>query len=118
MSSKTRFTEMVAALNGGVFIEQINQAISDVALGVVTNGKPGEVSITLKLKQIGEGQQVAVTHGLRYVKPTMRGKVTEEAASDTPMHVGAGGAVTLFPNAQTRMEMGAGAATGADGGRA
>ncbi len=118
-SNKTNFAEMIGELNAGVFEQQVNQAISDVALGVVTQGKAGEVTIKLSLKQIGEGNQVSVTHKLSYVKPTMRGKLSEEAATDTPMHVGSGGVVSLFPNAQTRMELGAGAATSrADGVRA
>lgn len=108
----TNFAEMIGELNAGVFEQQVNQAISDVALGVVTQGKAGEVTIKLSLKQIGEGNQVSVTHKLSYVKPTMRGKLSEDAATDTPMHVGPGGVVSLFPNRQTSMELGAGAATG------
>lgn len=115
-NEKTNIAAMIGELNAGVFEQQVNQAISDVALGVVTQGKAGEVVIKLSLKQIGEGNQVSVTHKLSYVKPTMRGKISEEAASDTPMHVGAGGVVSLFPNAQTRMELGAGAATGRNDG--
>lgn len=111
-SQKTNIAEMLGELNGGVFEQQINSAISDVALGVVTNGKPGEITIHLKLKQIGDSNQVAVTHKLAFVKPTVRGKIAEDLTADTPMHVGAGGTLTLFPNTQTRMEMGAGAATG------
>lgn len=118
-SKKTDFAEMLGELNGGVFAQQVNQAISDVALGVVTQGKAGEITIKLSLKQIGEGQQVNVTHKLSYVKPTMRGKICEEAAADTPMHVGVGGVISLYPNKQTSMELGAGAATGrTDGGHA
>ena len=116
--SKTNFVEMLCELNGGVFEQQLNRAISDVALGVVTQGKPGKVIIELSLKQIGEGNQVNVTHKLSYVKPTMRGKISEDAAADTPMHVGVGGSITLYPNRQTQMELGAGAATGrTDGSR-
>lgn len=111
-TGKTNFAEMIGDLNAGVFEQQVNQAISDVALGVVTQGKAGEVAVKLSLKQIGEGNQVSITHKLSYVKPTMRGKISEEASADTPMHVGTGGVVSLFPNAQTRMELGAGAATG------
>lgn len=117
-SQKTNVAEMLGELNAGVFEQQINSAISDVALGVVTQGKAGEVTIKLAIKQIGEGNQVSITHKLSYVKPTMRGKISEEASADTPMHVGPGGIVTLYPNKQTSMEMGAGAATGrTDGAR-
>lgn len=112
MSNKTNIAEVLGELNAGVFEQQINAAVSDVALGVVTHGKPGDVVIKLSIKQIGDSNQVAVTHKLSYVKPTTRGKISEETSADTPMHVGRGGELSLFPNTQTRMELGAGAATG------
>ena len=118
-TSKTDFSEVLSDLNGGVFIEQINRAVSDIAANVCTHGKPGELTIKLKLQQIGDSNQVTVTHGLKSVQPKARGRIIEETEADTPMHVEHGGKLTLFPNNQTRFEMGAGAATGrTDGVRA
>jgi len=116
---RTDFAQLLPDLNAGVFEQQLNTAISDCAANVCTHGKPGEVTIKLKLKQIGEGNQVAITHKLTSIVPKARGRIIEETASDTPLHVSHGGKLTLFPNTQTKMEFGAGAATGrTDGARA
>jgi hypothetical protein len=109
---KTNIAELVGELNAGVFEQQINQALSDIAAHVCTTGKKGELTLRFTLKQIGDSNQVAMTHALKAVVPKQRGKLTEEHATDTPLHVGPGGKLTLFPNTQTRMELGAGAATG------
>ena len=118
-TSKTDIAELLPELNAGVFVEQINTALSDIAANVVTHGKKGELSLRFTLKQIGESNQVALTHSLKSVVPKARGKITEETATDTPLHVGHGGRLSLFPNTQTKMDLGAGAATGrTDGVRA
>jgi len=112
-ATTTDFCQLLPDLNAGVFEQQINRAMSDVAANVCTHGKKGEVTLKFTFKQIGDSQQVAVTHAIKVVVPKPRGKVTEENAVDTPLHVGAGGKLTLFPNAHNRqMELGAGAATG------
>ena len=116
---RTDFAQLLPDFNAGVFEQQINTALSECAANVCTHSKPGEITIKLKLKQIGEGNQVAVTHKLTSIVPKARGRIIEETASDTPLHVSHGGKLTLFPNTQTKMELGAGAATGrTDGVRA
>ncbi|ULQ47431.1 hypothetical protein JN531_003905 [Flagellatimonas centrodinii] len=109
---KTDFADLVGDLNGGVLEEQLNRALSDVAANVCTTGQRGEVVLTMKLKQIDDSSQVSLSHKLKYVLPKPRGKLMEEHESATPLHVGRGGKLTIYPNAQTRMDMGAGAATG------
>lgn len=89
--------EILGDLNAGVFAQQLGRALSDVAMNVCTTGKKGEVAISLKFEQIGEGNQVAVRHKLTYTKPTMRGKASEETTTDTPLHVGPGGRLSLLP---------------------
>lgn len=106
MSESTNFSELIHDLNGGVFAEQVSRAMSDVALNVVTNGKPGKVTLSFDFRQIGQSNQVAVSHKLAYAKPTMRGKATEEYATETPLHVGKGGVLSLFPHEQTKLEFG------------
>jgi hypothetical protein len=108
----TDFSGLLGELNGGVFEQQLNRALSDVAANVCTCGKDGEVVITLKVTQIADSSQISLKHKLKYTVPKLRGKVTEEHETETPLHVGRGGKLTLFPNAQTRMDLGAGAATG------
>ena len=102
-TDRTDFANLLGDLNAGVFEQQINAAVSDVAANVVTHGKTGELVIKLKFKQIGESNQVAMTHSLKFLVPPMRGRIVEESASDTPLHVGRGGKLSLYPGEQTEM---------------
>lgn len=102
-NSKTDISALLGDLNAGVFEQQINQCLSDVAANVVTTGKAGELTIKLKFKQIGESHQVAMSHSLKSVIPHQRGRTIEETASDTPLHVGRGGKLTLYPEEQLKL---------------
>lgn len=100
MSQITDAPQFVADLDAGVFAEKLGRALSDVAAGVIDNSKAGKVTITLDIKRIGESHQVAIAHKLAYTKPTRRGKSSEEDTTETPMHVGRGGSLSLFPQDQ------------------
>lgn len=91
----TDTAEFLTSLNAGVFIQQVGRALSDVAAGVVEHSKQGDVTIKLKIKQIGQSNQVAVTHTLEYAQPTKRGKKREDTTLDTPLYVTPDG-LTLF----------------------
>lgn len=80
-------SEFFNSLNSGVFVQQVGRALSDVGAGVIEHGKKGRVVITLELSQIGESNQVKVSHKLDYVQPTKRGSKREDTALDTPMYV-------------------------------
>lgn len=112
MTETTNIAELLGELNAGVFEQQLNRALSDVAANVCTCGKPGEVVITFKLKQIEQSSQVSMSHALKVLTPKPRGKIVEHHETATPLHVGPGGRLTIFPNNQTRLDLGAGAATG------
>lgn len=84
----TDINEFIHTLNAGVFAQQFGRALSDVAAGVIDHGKEGQVTITLKLKQIAQTNQVNITHKLDFVQPTKRGKKREDTTLDTPMYVG------------------------------
>lgn len=96
----TDTSEFIGSLNAGVFAQQVGRALSDVAAGVVEFNKPGAVTVTFKLKQIGQSNQVAVTHKLDFVEPTKRGKRSEDTTLDTPMYVTANG-LELFASDPT-----------------
>ena len=100
----TNFAELLGDLDAGVFHEKIAHALSAVALGVVQNGKAGKVTITLDVKQIATSRQVDVSHKLSYVEPTAKGKRSEENTTSTPLYVGKGGKLTLFPENQGKFE--------------
>lgn len=106
-TTDTNLAEVLDDLNGGVFAQQVGRALSDVALAVVTNGdkkRGGKVTITFDFTRIGESAQVAVKHSLAFSKPTARGKASEEATTETPMHVNRGGRLTLVPDSQTKFD--------------
>lgn len=96
MPTPTDTTEFFEELNGGAFASQIGHAISEVAGGVVDHGKAGKLVITLDFSQVGDSHQVKIKHKLDYKVPTKRGTRSENTSLETPMHVGAGGKVTLF----------------------
>ncbi|KAF1003312.1 hypothetical protein ACCE15_09015 [Pseudomonas parafulva] len=97
MPTPTNTAEFFEELNGGAFASQIGHALSEVAAGVVDHGKAGKVVITLDFSQIGESAQVKIKHKLAFKAPTKRGDRSENTSLDTPMHVNAGGKLSLFP---------------------
>lgn len=99
----TNISEFFDDIDGGVFAEKLSRALSDVAAGVIDHNKPGELTIKLKMKRIGSSYQLGINHKLSYVKPTAKGKVTEENTTETPMHVGSGGKLSLFPENQGQL---------------
>ncbi|MBB3192082.1 hypothetical protein [Halomonas cerina] len=91
-------------LDAGVFREKLGRALSDAAAGVVQTGKAGKVTVTLDLKQIADSSQVDCSHKLSYTVPTAKGKRSEENTTKTPLYVGRGGKLTLFPENQGKFE--------------
>lgn len=87
-------------LDAGVFAEKLGVALSEVAAAVIDTGGVGRVRIDLALKALGNGHQVIVAHKLAFERPTMRGKRAEEDTTETPMHVGRRGTLSLFPEDQ------------------
>ncbi|MGC1547441.1 MAG: hypothetical protein WA777_02835 [Rhodanobacter sp.] len=103
MNKATDITTLFSDLDAGIFVERLSAALRDTALGVVTTGKKGKVIITLDLSRIGDSSQVSAVHQIKSTKPTLKGRVVEEATTSTPLHVGKGGALSLFPETQTDM---------------
>lgn len=103
-SQQQSISTLIDDLDAGVFAQKVTTAIAQAALGVVSTGKKGKVTITFDLARIGESNQVQVAHGLKYVKPTAKGKVMEEDTTSTPLHVGPRGHLTLFPESQQALD--------------
>lgn len=97
---RTDFLEMLPELDAGVFAAQVGVAMSEVAQGVVATGRKGSVTITFNIKQIAESRTVTIDHGISYKEPTPKGSRAEDRVTSTPMHVGANGRLTLFPESQ------------------
>lgn len=99
MSAKpTDVSDFIGELNAGVFEKQLGAILTDVAAGVIANGKQGEVTIKLKIKQISDTSQVNISHSLDYKTPTSKGHRTELVEGATPMHVLHGGGISIMPN--------------------
>ncbi|MDT3720323.1 hypothetical protein [Pseudomonas oryzihabitans] len=94
----TDTADFLNSLNAGVFAQQVGRALSDVAAGVVDQGKAGQVVLSFKFKRIGESNQVTVSHTLDYIQPTKRGKLREDLTLDTPMYSTADGVVLFQTN--------------------
>lgn len=95
--------DLFGELDAGVFINKVTRGLADVALGAVTTSKTGKIVLTFDVKQIGTSNQVNIKHHIKTVKPTANGKVTEENSTETPVYVGTGGTLTIFPDKQEKM---------------
>ena len=89
--------------DAGLFMTKLQEALKMVALGTIQNGKKGSVTIALELEQIGASSSVQVKHTLKYVKPTVNGKSSEENTTSTPMYVDNFGYLTISPQTQEDM---------------
>lgn len=96
----TDIQDLIADLDAGILSQKIGRALSDAATGVVNTGKTGKVTITFDMKQIGDSHQIAMSNKLSFTVPTRKGKYQEETTSQTPLHVGRGGKLTIFPEEQ------------------
>lgn len=92
--------EILGELDAGIFVQKIEKALKEAALGTVNNGKKGSVTISLELEQIGSSSSVQIKHTLKYTKPTKNGKSMEENTTSTPMYVDNLGYLTINPQMQ------------------
>lgn len=99
----TDVKEFLSDLDAGVFEQQLSKMISEVAGAVLDHNQMGKVSIILEMKRIGTSAQVMINEKLVYVRPTSKGKISEEYTTETPMYVGRRGKVSLFPEDQGQL---------------
>ena len=99
-SAATDIDEFINDLDGGIFGHKLSVALSQVAASSVDNDKEGEVNIKLKFKKIPGTTQVHCEHTLKFTRPTMDGKVSEEEKRTTPLHVGKYGRLSIAPENQ------------------
>lgn len=100
----TDINALLDDLDAGVFRDKVGRALSEVAAGIVAFGKQGKVTVTFDMKQIDDARQVSCTHKVSKIEPTQKGKRTEENTTSTPLHVGRGGKLTLFPENQGKFD--------------
>lgn len=96
--AQTNIPDFIGELDAGIFESKLAAALSEVALGVLTNDKAGEVTVKFSLKRMdSDNPQVQIQHKLSYTKPTKRGKSSEEDTTATPMYVHKGGVLSVTP---------------------
>lgn len=99
---KTDIPEFISELDAGVFENKYGIALSNVGFGVNTNGGTGEVHVILKITPFDENR-VKVSHKLKYITPTRRGKQSEEDTTETLMYVGKGGKLSVMKEDQGQL---------------
>lgn len=99
-AAATDVGEFITDLDGGMFDRKLSIALSQVASAVVDHGKAGEVTIKFSFKRIAGTHQVHVDHAMKYTKPTLDGKASEEESRTTSLYVGRYGKLTLAPESQ------------------
>ncbi len=102
-AAATDVSEFITDLDGGVFDRKLSIALSQVAASVVDNNQAGEVNIKLQFKRIPGTTQVHCAHTLKFTRPTMDGKASEEETRTTALHVGKFGKLSLAPENQLAM---------------
>ena len=96
--SKTNINDFINQLNAGVFKDKAALVLSEAALGTVLHGhgkRKGEVTIKLTLQQVGDNEQIIISHKISHKTPTKRGFKSEEDTTETPMFVGKGGVMSV-----------------------
>ena len=94
--SSTDAMQILADFDGGVFASKIAHAIKAAANGSVNNAAAGKVTIELAMTQVGTSRTVNVKHTIKYVEPTVNGKLIDEDTTETPIHVLPDGNVTVI----------------------
>lgn len=90
----------LSELDGGVLEQKLAHVLSETALGTIHHGsgnRKGKVALELTFQQVGDNDQVIVSHKLVQSTPTKRGKQSMEDTTETPMFVGKGGVLSISP---------------------
>jgi hypothetical protein len=108
MSEKeSNFIDVVGEFNAGIYLQQLDGVIKQVALSVINHGdknKKGNITLTIDMSRLSDdSEMVNVEHKWAYRMPTKRGKIGEENTTNTPMVVGPMGQLTIYPLTQTEL---------------
>lgn len=101
------FDDILGELNAGIFKQQAEAALRQIALAVINHGdkgKKGKLAITLSLSRLqNDSSMVSVQSKWEVTKPKIRGKSVEDDTTETLMCVGAQGHLSLYPLKQTSL---------------
>lgn len=94
----TDVSQFICDLDGSQFEADLGKILTAVGIAVADHDGAGEVNIKLKMKRIGQSNQVNIKHIINYKKPTSRGEQTEKTEGETAMYVSARQGMTYFPS--------------------
>jgi len=103
VSRMTDTMEVLQDFDGGVFLEKLNRALTEVAGGVIDYKVKGRVTITLEMQPIGGSAQVNLTHKLEYLVPMPNGSLLDKDNTSTVMQVHTGGRLCFEKENQTAL---------------
>ncbi|WP_392406378.1 hypothetical protein ACF3OJ_03110 [Cardiobacterium hominis] len=93
------YTDVINDINAGTTADALSLILREAASRVLENAKPGEVTLTLKLKPLkGAQNQLSVESITKYKMPTLKGDKAETSADETLMYVSAKGDLTIIPD--------------------
>jgi hypothetical protein len=95
---ETNVSDFIGECNAGILNDKLALALSDAAMSQLNHGigsKKAKVTIEFTFQQMGDNEQVIVSHKLSTSNPTKRGKKFEEDVTDTAFFVGKGGQLTI-----------------------
>jgi len=95
---ETNVSDFIGECNAGILTDKLALALSDAALSQLNHGigsKKAKVALEFTFQQMGDNEQVIVSHKLSTSNPTKRGKKFEEDVTDTAFFVGKGGQLTI-----------------------
>ena len=95
--------EAIDALEQDIAREAVQLLVARAPMARDLREVVAALRVSADLERIGDSSQVTCKHQVKYAKPTTKGRVLEEATTSTPLHVGRGGALSLFPESQTDM---------------
>ncbi len=99
-STKTNVEDFMGELGAGAFTQKLAHILSEAALNQVLHGqgnKKSKINIEFSFQQMGDNDQVIISHKLSKSLPTRRGKKMEEDTTETVFFVGKGGVMTIDP---------------------
>ena len=73
----TNVSDFIGECNAGIFNEKLSISLSDAAMSQINHGKGGKkakVTIEFTFQQMGDNDQVIISHKLATNNPTKRGK--------------------------------------------
>lgn len=95
----TNVNAFLEDLGGGKYHRQIGQILSEVAKAVVDSDDQkkakGKVILTLDISRVGNTAQVLISHDIKYDRPTISGRRSENSGDMTYMYANINGDMTL-----------------------